>query len=118
MIKRTGRLRNKFEKTLDKFLRRKKVNFKYENLKIPYVLASHYTPDWHIQTPTGWIIVESKGYFRATDKRKMAAVKRQHPELDIRIVFYKEIPSYIRWANRYGFRWAIGKIPQEWLDGL
>lgn len=110
--------RNKFEKDTYKFLLKTGMDFKYEARKIPYVLACHYTPDWEIKTPNGSILVETKGYFRPQDKRKLAAVKRQHPGLDIRIVFYKDVKSYTKWAEKNGFKWAVGTIPQEWLDGL
>ena len=45
----------------------------------------------------------------------MAAVKKQHPDLDIRMVFYSRSKTNIRWAEKYGFPYAIGKIPEEWL---
>jgi hypothetical protein len=64
------------------------------------------------------LIIEGKGYFKAADKRKMAAVKRQHPELDIRLVFYRENKKDIRWCLKNGFKYAVGKIPQDWLKGL
>lgn len=94
------------------------MEFSYEGEKIPYVLAGHYKPDFIIFTKTGRIYLETKGYFRPEHKRKMAAVKRQHPELDIRLIFYAEKKANIRWAERHGFRFAIGTIPKEWLAGL
>ena len=116
--------RNDFERGIHKDLKRKKSKFKYESERFAYVLACSYTPDWVIDTPTGKIYVESKGYFRPTHKRTMVAVKKQHPELDIRILFYvpcspKQMKINERWAIRNGFRYAFGKtIPKEWLDGL
>lgn len=109
--------RNKFEKKIEKQLRRAKVSFKYESEKIPYVVAYHYIPDFIITTHTGKLYIECKGYFRPEHKVKMKAVKKQHPELDIRIVFYSERPQYIKWAEKHGFKYAIGKIPKEWLLG-
>lgn len=110
--------RNAFEKSGWNFLRRVKAKFSYESERIPYVIAGHYIPDYIILTTTGKLYVEYKGYLRAADKRKLVAVKRQHPELDIRIVFYATNKSYIRWAEKHGFRWAVGKIPIDWLNGL
>jgi len=112
------KLRNDFERSLDRFLRRKKVNFKYESEKIPYVIAGHYLPDYVIETKLGKIYVEAKGYLRPESKRKMVAVKRQHPEMDIRFVFYSRRPSQIKWADKQGFKWAIKEIPEEWLLGM
>jgi predicted nuclease of restriction endonuclease-like RecB superfamily len=108
--------RNKFETKIYKQLKKSKVPFQYEAEKIPYVLAGHYIPDFIIHTSLGKIYIEAKGYFRPEAKRKMAAVKRQHPELDIRLIFYSRSKTNIRFAERYGFKYAIGTIPQEWLD--
>lgn len=110
--------KNLFEATVAKQIKRSKVPFKYEPEKIPYVIASHYKPDFILFTPLGKILIECKGYFRPEDKRKLAAVKRQHPGLDIRILFYAHRPAYIKWAEKNGFKWAVEKIPREWLSGL
>lgn len=110
--------RNKFEKKIATQLRRSKREFKYESEKIPYVIAGHYNPDFVVTTPTGKIYLETKGYFRPEAKRKMVAVKRQHPELDIRIVFYSYRAAYEKWAIKNGFRYAFEKIPIDWLKGL
>jgi predicted nuclease of restriction endonuclease-like RecB superfamily len=111
-------LKNKFEKKIHDQLKKAKVNFKYEGTKIPYVLSGHYIPDFVIKTKTGVVYVETKGYLRPEHKRKMAAVKRQHPELDIRILFYSKNVGYIRWANKHGFKYAIETIPEDWLEGF
>ena len=110
--------RNKFEKKLEGQLKRSKVQFSYETEKIPYVLASHYIPDFILATPLGKIYIEAKGYLRPEDKRKLKAVKRQHPELDIRLVFYKDVKKQVLWAIKSGFRYSITKIPTEWIRGL
>ena len=97
-------------------MKRRKASFKYESEKIPYVLAGHYVPDFVVHTSLGYIYIEAKGYFRPEAKRKMVAVKRQHPELDIRLIFYSGSKVNIRFAEKYGFKYAIETIPQEWLD--
>ena len=81
-------------------------------------MAGHYIPDFIITTPTGKIYVEAKGYLRPEHKRKMVAVKKQHPNLDIRILFYSGTKGNIRWAERNGFKYAVEKIPREWMKGL
>lgn len=110
--------RNKFEQKIERSLKRAKVPFKYESEKISYLISGHYIPDFIITTRTGKIYLETKGHFRPEAKRKMAAVKRLHPELDIRIVFYSRKEKDIRWAEKHGFRWSIDTIPKDWLDGL
>lgn len=110
--------KNKFEKRIYSLLKRKKVKFSYETEKIPYVIAGHYIPDFVIVSPLGKIYLETKGHFRPEAKRKMVAVKKLHPELDIRIVFYSKKLKDIRWAEKHGFKYAIETIPEEWLEGL
>ena len=108
--------KNKFENTLDKQLYLSGVDYVYESEKLPYTLYYNYIPDFVISLPSGdKRYIEAKGYFRPEHKAKMAAVKKQHPDLDIRIVFYSRSKTNIRWAEKYGFPYAIGKIPEEWL---
>lgn len=109
--------RNKFEKDIFRQLKKAKVTFSYEGLRIPYVIAGHYIPDFIISTPTGRVYVETKGYLRPEHKRKLIAVKRYNPQIDLRLLFYAERKQYVRWAERNGFRWAVGEIPKEWLEG-
>lgn len=110
-----------FERTLDAQLRASGVVYDYEKTKIPYILSYNYIPDFYI--PSTDIFVEAKGYLRMTDQIKMRAVKRQHPELDIRFVFMeaaKKVPytksTHAQWAERQGFPWAEGTIPEDWLN--
>jgi len=114
VVKRT-KTKNAFEERLHSQLKRAKVKVKYESTKIPYILARHYIPDFVVETPSGKIYIEAKGYFRPEARSKMAAVKRQHPELDIRIVFYKHSKTNERWATKHGFKYAFETIPKEWL---
>jgi predicted nuclease of restriction endonuclease-like RecB superfamily len=112
------KLRNKFEKRIYAQLKRAKAEFKYESEKILYVIAGHYLPDFVIKTPTGKVYIETKGYLRPEDKRKLQAVKKCNPQLDIRLVFYEERPKQVKWAEKYGFRYTFETIPKEWLQGL
>ena len=112
--------KNKFEGRLHASLKRRqpkyKYEFSYESERIPYVIEADYIPDWPMKKANGKkMYIEAKGYFRPESKRKMVAVKKQHPELDIRIVFYSARKKDIRWAERYGFPYSIGSIPDDWL---
>lgn len=109
-----------FERRVDANLRSRKVAFTYEELKLPYVLNGTYHPDFVIKK-TG-IIVEAKGLLDRDSKRKMLAVKDQHPELDIRFLFMnanKKVPgtkqTHGEWATKNGFQYAEGEIPEEWV---
>lgn len=112
------KLKNKFEARTYQQLKSAKISFKYESERIPYILARHYIPDFVLLTPTGKVYIECKGYLRPEHKAKMCAVKKLHPELDIRILFYSYNKKYIKWAEKNGFRYAIDVIPQEWLEGF
>lgn len=114
----TLKLRNKFELKIHKQLKRAKVNFSYETERITYLLAGYYLPDFILNTPLGKIYVETKGYFRPEAKRKLVAVKKLHPELDIRLLFYSFNKKYEKWCIRYGFKYAFETIPKEWIKGL
>lgn len=116
--KKTPAPRNKFERKIERFLKKLKVRFTYEAEKLPYILSRHYIPDFVVTTPLGKIYIELKGHLRREDKAKMVAVKKTYPNLDIRVLFYSSNKSYIKWAERNGFRYAIADIPEEWLKGL
>jgi hypothetical protein len=48
----------------------------------------------------------------------MVAVKKLNPNIDLRILFYSLNKKNIKWAEKNGIRYAISKIPKEWLNGL
>ena len=112
------RLKNKFEVEISKQLRRAKIGFEYESERIPYILARHYIPDFVIKTERGKVYIETKGYLRPEDKSKLVAVKKMHPGIDLRIVFYSNNKKSIKWAEKHGFTYAIGRIPELWLDTM
>jgi len=94
--------------------------YTFEGLRLPYTVVSTYYPD--IVLPNG-IIVEIKTYLGPEDEEKMKAVKRCHPDLDIRFVFEKpnkKMPrrqmTHGEWALKYGFLYAGGTIPEEWTQ--
>jgi predicted nuclease of restriction endonuclease-like RecB superfamily len=91
------------------------VDYAYESCRIPYVLTGHYIPDFILNTSEGTRYIECKGYLRPEHKRKMIAVKKCNPLLDIRLVFYAFNKKYIKWAEKNGFPWAVEMVPKEWL---
>jgi hypothetical protein len=95
--------RSALEGRVADLLEHHRVNYEYETVQLPYVLECKYKPDFIL--PNG-IYLEVKGYLDADDKRKMVAVKKAHPELDIRFVFqgpFKLIPrtkmTHAQWAE-------------------
>lgn len=126
-----NKYRNKFEKNTGDSLDELGINFEYETEKLEYTVTGRYIPDFIIRTKSAnKIYVETKGNGRSFDgpsRRKLLAVKSQHPEVDIRIVFYsdgkigpkRKDGTCLRqsdWAVKHGFQYAIRTIPQEWLD--
>ena len=114
--------RSRLEERLARWMEVNDLPFEYETLKLDYTVQAVYTPDFIL--PNG-VILEAKGYFKPEDRRKMLAVKKQHPELDIRLVFQapyntlskKSKTTYAMWATKNGFLWAIyNDIPLTWFD--
>ena len=71
------------------------------------------------------------GAARTSAQRKMRAVKKQHPEKDIRFLFQRANATVQgakkrkdgskmtckEWAERYGFKYAEGEeIPNQWIN--
>jgi len=100
------------------------LDFGYEVRSLEYTIQAVYTPDFVL--PNG-VIVEAKGLFDADDRRKMAAIKQQYPQLDIRLCFMKadvklsKAPrslTYWQWAERHNFVWCEGNIPTAWANAI
>ena len=116
-----GPYRSGLEKKVADDLESRGVEFGYEVSRVEYIKSHSYTPDFFL--PNG-IIVEAKGYFEPSDRTKHIAVKKQHPELDIRFVFQRaqtflsknSKTTYAQWCIQHGFLWAEKTVPQEWLD--
>ena len=113
--------RSKFELELAKVLANNKVKFEYETKKFLYITKPRtYTPDFYL--PDTGIYIEAKGHLDKADRVKMALVKEQHKDLDIRFVFmnarnkiYKgSKTTYADWCNKHDYRWAEKSIPVEW----
>jgi hypothetical protein len=104
------------------YLKEHKVKFKYEAIKIEWedLMYRTYTPDFVL--PNG-LIIEVKGLFTASDRRKHVAIKKQHPNLDIRFVFESSKrklskgakSTYAIWCEKNKFLYADRIVPEDWL---
>lgn len=121
----SSKTKNRFEDQMLRSLKRRRnvTSVLYEPTKLDYILYRKYTPDFVVSLSNGTsFILETKGYFRRDDMSKLLAVKKCNPELDIRIVFYRDDPikgtkmKYSDWANKYGFPFAIESPPKEWFN--
>ena len=99
-----------------------RYKYDYESIKIEWEDLAYrtYTPDFILKNG---IIIETKGRFLTMDRRKHLAIKKQHPNLDIRFVFENSRKklrkgaksSYAEWCIKYGFRYYDRIIPEDWL---
>ena len=108
------------EKVADLFVELN-IKYDYEPHQLSYTIAHNYCPDFLL--PNG-IYLECKGYWDADDRRKIKAVKQQHPDLDLRMVFQapfntiskKSKTTYAKWCDKQGIPWtSFTNIPLDWL---
>ena len=114
--------RSGLEHKVSQYLDDLNINYSYEGIKIEWEDLAYrtYTPDFILHNN---IIIETKGMFTTIDRRKHLAIKKQHPELDIRFVFTNSNrklrkgakSTYAQWCLRYDFRYYSRIIPEEWL---
>lgn len=115
--------RSGLEKIVAEYLKQHQKQLRYEELKIEWKDLRYrtYTPDFVLDNG---IIIETKGIFDNEDRRKHVAVREQHPELDIRLVFsnakaklYKgSKTTYAMWCEKHSFQYSHRVIPPEWLE--
>ena len=115
--------RSGFEHKVSDQLKENKIKFEYETTVIPYIKpeTKHtYTIDFTL--PNG-ILIETKGRWVIEDRKKHLLIKKQHPELDIRIVFMSgktkirkgSKTPYGMFCDKHGILWAEKTIPESWL---
>ena len=114
--------RSGLEHKLSIYLDELNITYDYENIKIEWEDLAYrtYTPDFVLYNG---IIIETKGRLLQKDARKHRAIKKQHPELDIRFVFTdinkrvenSKFTNY-QWCQKYGFEYSERVIPQEWIE--
>ncbi len=115
--------RSGLEEKVAEYLTSKGVGFSFETLKVPYVKpeTKHiYTPDFILDNG---IIIETKGRWLLDDRKKHLLIRKQHPNLDIRILFHnanakiskRSKTSYADFCDKHGITYAHRTIPEEWL---
>lgn len=119
------KVRSDFEYDVHMYMAKLGVKHVYEDTKLEYTLHKTYKPDWRIPDKRGRtkFFIETKGLFDATDRTKLRTIKKLYPDLDLRLVFMANRPlrkgsltTYTDWAERNGFKWAIGRPPVEWFQ--
>ena len=119
--KKTSKFRSKLEERIADLLEGLAVSYEYESPQVPYTIQHNYSPDFMLPN---YVYLEAKGYWDAKDRRKILAVKKDNPDLDLRMVFqapYNKISkksktTYAQWCERHEIPWcAFHEIPLEWL---
>jgi predicted nuclease of restriction endonuclease-like RecB superfamily len=98
--------------------------YTYEPDVFMYTLPERkYIPDFRLKKKKGgWMYIEYKGRFSAQDRTKIRLIKKQNPDIDLRIVFEKpnnklnksSKTTYGAWADQHGIPWSNRTIPAEW----
>jgi predicted nuclease of restriction endonuclease-like RecB superfamily len=99
-------MRSRLEEQVAALLDELGIEYGYEPEKLNYVIEAQYIPDFKV----GDVYLETKGFFKPSDRRKMLAVKKSNPDKDIRLVF--QAPY-----NKISFQWCpYYEIPLDWLQ--
>lgn len=93
-----------------------------EPMSLGYV--KEYIPDFLMLAKSGKaILIECKGHFPSNQRAKMLAVKKAHPNTDIRFLFTnaseriskRSKTTYGQWCDKHGFKYSQGAtIPKSW----
>ena len=119
--KKEPKFRSKLEEKVATLLTELGVSYEYESTQVPYVIQHNYTPDFLLPNH---VYLETKGYWDAADRRKILAVKRDNPLIDLRMVFQspyntiskKSKTTYAKWCDKHEIPWtAYHEIPMDWL---
>ena len=119
--KRPDKFRSGLEEKVANLLEGLGVSYEYESKRVPYTIQHHYCPDFILPNH---VLLETKGYWDAADRRKIKAVKKDNPELDLRMVFQapfntiskKSKTTYAMWCEKHDIPWtSFHNIPMEWL---
>ena len=119
--KKEPKFRSKLEERVATLLEQLGISYEYETEKLSYTIEHNYTPDFVLPN---YVYLETKGYWDAADRRKVLAVKRDNPEVDLRMVFQspyntiskKSKTTYAKWCEKHDIPWtAYHEIPLDWL---
>jgi hypothetical protein len=119
--KKTSKYKSGLEEQVAKLLEGLGVSYEYESCKIPYTIQHNYHPDFILPNH---VHLEAKGYWSAPDRRKIAAVKKDNPDLDLRMVFQSPFnkiskgskTTYAKWCEKHDIPWtSFHDIPLDWL---
>lgn len=116
-------VRSGLEDVICQELSQRGIPYKYEELTLTYTQPEKqrkYTPDIVLENG---IVVEIKGRWVTADRQKIAMVKQQYPEMDLRMVFSNSKAkiskasktTYGSYCQKLGIPFADKMIPDEWI---
>jgi hypothetical protein len=115
------KFKSKLEERVADLLTNLGISYEYESTKVPYTIQHNYHPDFILPN---YVHLETKGYWSPEDRRKVLAVKRDNPDIDLRMVFqapYNKISkksktTYAQWCEKHDIPWSsFHNIPLDWL---
>ena len=115
------KFKSKLEERVADLLTNLGISYEYESTKVPYTIQHNYHPDFVLPNH---VYLETKGYWDPADRRKVLAVKRDNPDIDLRMVFQapfnkiskKSKTTYAQWCESDDLAWScFHNIPLEWL---
>lgn len=117
-------VRSGLEDVICQELSKRGIPYKYEELTLTYTQPEKqrkYTPDIVLENG---IVVEIKGRWVTADRHKIALVKQQYPEMDLRMVFSNSKAkiskasktTYADYCDKLGIPFADKMIPDEWIN--
>ena len=119
--KKTSKFRSKLEERIADLLSELGISYEYESTRVPYTIQHFYSPDFILPN---YVHLEAKGYWEPKDRRKILAVKKENPDLDLRMVFQapyntiskKSKTTYAQWCEKHDIPWcAFHTIPLDWV---
>ena len=85
-----------------------------------WYLPDFELPNWRGSAP---LVIEAKGKFTASDRRKHLRVREWWPDLEVRIIFghdswitKKKRARYSDWAEANGFKYIVWYPCKEWKE--
>ena len=121
MTTKTSKFKSKLEERIATLFVTLGVQYEYESEKISYTIQHHYCPDFVLPNH---VYLEAKGYWAPADRRKILAVKKDNPDMDLRMVFQapyykinkKSKTTYAMWCEKHNIPWtSYHDIPLDWL---
>lgn len=100
-----------FKSKLEQRFSSKFPSLPYETQRLSYTKQHTYTPDFNVSDSAA---IELKGLWISSDRSKLQAVRDQHPNFSLLLVFQnasiklnkKSKTTYGQWATKHGFEWC------------